>query len=94
MTNLLTCVGVVAGAACVGVVAGTVCVCVLTGTDLLTGSTVTAEIGVCGDETGVVPFRSGVTGVNTVFCMAGADMDLGTENIRGKFSRCMRKPTI
>ena len=48
-----TCVGVVAGAACVGVVTGTAC-------SFLTGSGVTAE-GVCGDETGVEPFGSGVT---------------------------------
>ena len=62
-----TCVGVVAGAACVGVVTGTAC-------SFLTGSGVTAE-GVCGDETGVEPFGSGVT---ALFCIAGAEIDRGT----------------
>ena len=42
-------------------VAGTACVGVVAGTALLSVSGVTAEAGVCGDETGVVPFCSGVT---------------------------------
>lgn len=70
--HLLTCVGVVAGAAWVGVLAGTA---------FVSGSCVTGLPGVCGVDAGVGPFCSGVTGVTVVFCTAGADTDLGTRNM-------------